>query len=181
MVQLGVSYDHVARILNCTKLTITRLIQRYRVTGRTADRPRSVRPRITTANEDRILHLLTYSSLRRHLQRLAVYMSSVVTLYVVDYGSMGSGTIDHSEGRHWWGNIDFDVYVGHVSFNVGNIFSGESGFQLFRVDGGNRIYRRAREKTAPWCVRRLYRLVVDLYLWPTADRRYCHWRYINQV
>ena len=86
MVQLGVSYAHVARILNCTKLTITRLIQRYRVTGRTADRPRryrmtgrtadrprryrvtgrtadrprSGRPRVTTANEDchlRILHL----------------------------------------------------------------------------------------------------------------------------
>ena len=60
MVQLGVSYAHVARILNCTKLTITRLIQRYMMTGRTADRPRSGRPRVTTANEDchlRILHL----------------------------------------------------------------------------------------------------------------------------
>ena len=42
------------------ELPITRLIQRYRVTGRTADRPRSGRPRVTTANEDhhlRILHL----------------------------------------------------------------------------------------------------------------------------
>ena len=178
------SYDHVARILNCTKLTITRLIERYRVTGRTADRPQSIFPATQQPTRTAITASNTYvtdSSLRRRLQRLAVYMSSVVTLYIVDYGSMGSGTIDHSEGRHWWGNIDFDVYVGHVSFNVGNIFSGESGFQLFRVDGGNRIYRRAREKTAPWCVRRLYRLVVDLYLWPTADKRYCHWRYINQV
>ena len=36
------------------------LTQCYRVTGRTADRPRSGRPRVTTANEDhhlRILHL----------------------------------------------------------------------------------------------------------------------------
>ena len=78
MVQLGASYDHVVRILNCTKLTITRLIQRYRVTGRSADRPRT--------------------SLLRHLQRLALDMSSVVALYVVDYDSMVSGPIDHSEG-----------------------------------------------------------------------------------
>ena len=66
MVQLSAFYAHVTRILNCTKLTITRLIQRYRVTGRTADRPRSGRPRVTTAREDRhlrILHLLTDSSL----------------------------------------------------------------------------------------------------------------------
>ena len=34
------------RILNCTKLTITRLIQRYRVTDRTADTPRSGIPRV---------------------------------------------------------------------------------------------------------------------------------------
>ena len=58
LVQLGASYAHVARILNCTTLTITRLIQRYRVTSRTADRPRSGRPRATTANEDRHLHIL---------------------------------------------------------------------------------------------------------------------------
>ena len=44
MVQLGASYAYVARILNYTKLTITRLIQHYWVTGRTADRPRSGRP-----------------------------------------------------------------------------------------------------------------------------------------
>ena len=55
MVQLSA---HVTIILNCTKLTIARLIQRYRVTGRTADRPRSGRPRVTTANEDRHRHIL---------------------------------------------------------------------------------------------------------------------------
>ena len=48
----------MARILNCTKLTITRLIPRYRVTGRTADTPRSRRPRVTIANEDRHLRIL---------------------------------------------------------------------------------------------------------------------------
>ena len=45
----------MAIILNCRKLTIPRLIQRYRVT---ADRPQSGRPRVTTANEDRHLRIL---------------------------------------------------------------------------------------------------------------------------
>ena len=54
---MGASYAHVVRILNYTKLTITRLIQCYRVTGRTADRPRSRRPCVTTANEDRHLRI----------------------------------------------------------------------------------------------------------------------------
>ena len=60
MVQLGANYAHVARILNCTKLMITRLIQRYRVTGRTADRPRSGIPRVKTANETAISAYYTY-------------------------------------------------------------------------------------------------------------------------
>ena len=34
MIQLAVSYAHVARILNCTKLTITSLIQHYRTAER---------------------------------------------------------------------------------------------------------------------------------------------------
>ena len=60
MVHLGASYAYVERILNCTKVTTTRSTRRYRVTGRTADRPWSGRSRVTAANEDhhlRILHL----------------------------------------------------------------------------------------------------------------------------
>ena len=49
-------------------------------------------------------------------------MSSVVTLYVVDYDNMVSGSINHSEG-HRRGNIDVDVYFRLVSFNVGNVYS----------------------------------------------------------
>ena len=78
---------------------------------------------------------------------------------LADYDSMVSGPIDHSEGWHWGGNIDFDIYVVHVSFNVGNIGTGKvysflmSRFQLYRADGGTRIYRRAGERTALCCVR----------------------------
>ena len=38
------------------------VIQRYRVTGRTADRPRSGRPRVTTANGERHLRTVTSSA-----------------------------------------------------------------------------------------------------------------------
>ena len=72
MVQSGASYAHIARIMNGTKLMITRLIQQYRVTGRTADRPRSGRPRITTANDDHHLHIL-------HLHNKFLMVSSVAT------------------------------------------------------------------------------------------------------
>ena len=73
MVQLGASDAHVACILNCTKLSITMMTQRYRLTGRTADRPRSGRPRVTTANEDRHLRIL-------HLRnRFLAVTSSAVT------------------------------------------------------------------------------------------------------
>ena len=52
------------------------------------------------------------------------------------------------------------TYVGHVSFNFGNIGTGNvysfipdaSRFQLFRADGRTRIERRAGERTALCCV-----------------------------
>ena len=103
MVQLGASYAHVARIMNCTKLTITRLIQRIRVTGRTADRPRSGRPSVTTAIEDhhlRILHIrnifLTVTS------SAATGLGRVISPHTVRrrLRQHVSGPISHSEGCH---------------------------------------------------------------------------------
>ena len=71
--QLGASYAHVARILSYTKLAIIRLIQRYRVNGRTADIPRSGRTRITTANEDHHLSIL-------HLRNIFLNVTSSVAI-----------------------------------------------------------------------------------------------------
>ena len=71
------------------------------VTDRTADRPRSGRPRVTQPTHTAISASYTYitdSLLLRHLQPLALDMSSVVTLYVIDYDSMVSGPMDNSEG-----------------------------------------------------------------------------------
>ena len=43
----------MARAINCNVCTVRRLRQRYRETGRTADRPHSGRPRVTTPAQDR--------------------------------------------------------------------------------------------------------------------------------
>ena len=42
----------VTRAINCNVRTVRRLRQHYRETGRTADRPRSGRPRVITSAQD---------------------------------------------------------------------------------------------------------------------------------
>ena len=141
----------MARILNCIKLPITRLIQRYRVTGRTADRPRSGRPRVTTANEDRHVSIL-------HLRNIFLTVTSSAATglgQVISRHTVRRRLRQHGIRAYYrpFGGMTL-TYVGHVSFNVGNIrtvpFSDESRFQLFRADG--RTYRRAGERTALSCV-----------------------------
>uniref|UniRef100_A0AAZ3S1X7 Insertion element IS150 protein InsJ-like helix-turn-helix domain-containing protein n=1 Tax=Oncorhynchus tshawytscha TaxID=74940 RepID=A0AAZ3S1X7_ONCTS len=55
MLQGGMRSADVARALNCNVRTVRRLRQCYRETGRTADRPRSGRPRVTTPAQDRYI------------------------------------------------------------------------------------------------------------------------------
>ena len=53
----GMSATVVSRHFGCTQKTIERLRRRFRVTGNVADRPRSGRPRLTTAADDRYIVL----------------------------------------------------------------------------------------------------------------------------
>uniref|UniRef100_A0A674F714 Tc1-like transposase DDE domain-containing protein n=1 Tax=Salmo trutta TaxID=8032 RepID=A0A674F714_SALTR len=55
ILQGGMRTADVARAINCNVCTVRRLRQRYRETGRTADRPRSGRPRVTTPAQDRYI------------------------------------------------------------------------------------------------------------------------------
>ena len=151
----------MARILNCTKLTITRLIQHYRVTGRTADRPRSGRPRVTTANEDRhlrILHLrnrfLTVTS------SAASGLGHVISHHTVRHQLRQHGirgyrpfrgmTLTRQHRLRCLRLCQFQHWKHRNWLRV--LFSDESRFQLFRADDRTRIYRRAGERTAPCCV-----------------------------
>ena len=55
MLQGGMRSADVARAINCNVRTVRRLRQHYIETGRTADHPRSGRPRVTTPAQDRYI------------------------------------------------------------------------------------------------------------------------------
>ena len=55
MLQGGMRTVDVARAINCNVRTMRHLRQLYRETGRTADRPRSGRPCVTTPAQDRYI------------------------------------------------------------------------------------------------------------------------------
>ncbi|KAG2470464.1 ARPIN protein, partial [Polypterus senegalus] len=57
MLQGGMRTADVARAINCHVRTVRRLRQHYRETGRTADHPRSGRPRVTTPAQDRYIRI----------------------------------------------------------------------------------------------------------------------------
>ena len=57
MVQGGISRREIARRMNCSTSTITRLVNRHRQTGSLNDRPRPGRQRVTTAQQDRYVRL----------------------------------------------------------------------------------------------------------------------------
>ena len=130
---------------DCTTLTITRLIQRYRVTSRTADRPRSGRPHVTTANEDRqltILHL--------HSRFLTVTSSAATGLgHVISCRLRRHGigvyrpfremilTSQHRLRRFRWAR-QLQRWQ-HRKWQRVHL-SDERRFQLFRADGRTRIY-----------------------------------------
>ena len=57
MLNAGMSSAVVSRHFGCTRKAIERLRRRFRVTGNVVDRPRSDRPRVTTATDDRYIVL----------------------------------------------------------------------------------------------------------------------------
>ena len=58
MLQGGMRTADLARAVNCNVRTVRRLRQCYRETGRTADRPRSGRPCVTTPAQDQYIRTL---------------------------------------------------------------------------------------------------------------------------
>ena len=57
MLNAGMSATVVSQQFGCTRWTIECLRRRFCVTGNVADRPRSGRPRVTTAADDRYIVL----------------------------------------------------------------------------------------------------------------------------
>ena len=57
MLSAGASQRHVARVMNCNQSTISDLWNRYQQQRHARDRPRSGRPHVTTAHQDRYMRL----------------------------------------------------------------------------------------------------------------------------
>ena len=148
MVQLGVSYAHVARI--------------------------------TTANEDRHFRILSNIFLTDVNCSDWSWTCHQSLHYVVDYDSLVLGPIDHQRD-------DTDeakstsTFVEYISFNVGNIETGNVYSFLMRAGSSYSKmmaglgYTNVQEREQLRAVFR--RWICDglgRYLWPTADRPYCH-------
>ena len=156
------------------------------MTGRTADRPRSGRPRVTTANEDRHLHIL-----HLHNRFLTVTLSTGLG-HVISRHTVCRRLRQHGIGAYRrFQRDDIDEATSTLTFRLGTsvstlatsemaactFFSVESRFQLFIADDRIRIYRRAGGRTAPSCVQEttVWWWICDgleRYVWPTADRLY---------
>lgn len=165
MVQAGMRYVDVANQFGCSKLTITRLMNRLRQTGTTHDRPRSGRPRVTTERQDRhirFIHLrnrfvtatatanatpgrhnprISAQTVRNRLKQANLrprrpYVGSILT-------------VRHRRNRLAWARA-------RVGWNRNRwrhvLFSDESRFLLRRSDGRTRVYRRPNERFADACV-----------------------------
>jgi len=70
MLEAGMAVAHVARNLGVSHCTISRLRTKFNATGLLKDRPRTSRPRKTTANEDRYITLTSHHNCFASFQRI---------------------------------------------------------------------------------------------------------------
>ena len=165
MLQSGLRPTDIARRLNVSHTTITRLRQRLQETGTTRDRPRSGRPSVTLPIQDRhirLVHLrnrqrpatVTAREIRgRHNDRIS---AQTVRNRLRRFGLRARrpyrGTIlnrHRRAARLQW----VTQRLGWRARNWGRIlFTDESRFCLSHGDGRIRVWRRRGERYADVCV-----------------------------
>ena len=150
MLNAGMSAIVVLRHFGCTRKTIERLRRRFSVKGNTADHPRSGRPRVTTAADDRYIvlqHLrnrrLTAAApgrqyginpqtvrnrLRQNVQPIRAYRP-----YFGQILTRCHRTARRDWCRHHQHSRSADWYL--------ILFSDECRFNLSHADGRERVYR----------------------------------------
>ncbi|ROL54157.1 Transposable element Tc1 transposase [Anabarilius grahami] len=164
MLQGGRRTADVAKAINCHVRTVRRLRQRYRETGRTADHPRSGRPRVTTPAQDRyirISHLrdryrmatttarvtpgthnpsISAQTVRNRLREAGLRACRPVVRQVL--------TRHHQQQLRLWAQT-------HLRWTRQEwqkvLFTDESLFCLIRRDGRIRVYRRRNERYTEAC------------------------------
>lgn len=161
MLNAGTSVVEVSRLFGCTRKTIERLRRRFRVTGNVRDRPRSGRPRVTSAADDRyivIQHLrnrrlpatatgrqhgihpqTVRNRLRQNVQPIRAYRPYCGQIL----------TQRHRAARRDWCRRHLRWRRNDWRFVL---FSDESRFNVSHADGRERVYRRRGERFADACV-----------------------------
>lgn len=161
MLMAGQTVNAVSRVFGCTKKTIRRLAMRFRQTGSVKDRPRSGRPRVTTAREDRYLTLT-------HLRRRFMPATMMARHYGISAQTvrnrLRSSNRPLRARRPYCGQILTRAHRAarvnwcrrHLRFRRADwnavLFTDESRFNLSHADGRVRVYRRRGERFADACV-----------------------------
>jgi hypothetical protein len=154
MLNARMSATAVSRHFSCTRKTIERLRRRFRVAGNVAERPRSGRPRVTTATDDRYIVLqfqrnrrLTVAATGRqygiHPQtvrnRLILNVQPILA-YQPYFGQILTGR--HRTARLGWCRRQLRFQRADSDLIL---FSDESRINLSHADGRERVYRRRGE------------------------------------
>ena len=171
MLESGLRQVDVATHFGVTRLTISNLHRRYRLQGSADDLPRSGRPRVTSAAQDRYIrtsHLrqrflpATVTAARTRGRTNNRISAQTVRNRLAEHGIRARrpyrGPVlsqRHRHARQTWARQ-------HIRWNQNQwrniLFSDESRFCLSFADGRHRLYRRRGERFADACV-----LPVDRY------------------
>ena len=167
MLLRGTSQAVIARNFQVSKSTITRLYQRLRQMGKTNDRPRSGRPRVTTHRQDRYIRL---THLRNRF-RTAVETSQVtpgthnnrisadtVRNHLREFGlrprrpyvGMPLTPQRRQVRMAWLTQHRPNLFPLRQWRNI--MFSDESRYLLYRADGCQCLYRRDGERYRDNCL-----------------------------
>uniref|UniRef100_A0A8K9XJ96 Tc1-like transposase DDE domain-containing protein n=1 Tax=Oncorhynchus mykiss TaxID=8022 RepID=A0A8K9XJ96_ONCMY len=164
MLQGGMRTADVARAINCNVRAVRRLRQRYRETGRTADHPRSGRPRVTTPAQDRYIqtsHLMERYRMAKTTDRVTPgkhnpsISAQTACNRLREAGLRACRPVvrqvltrHHRQQRRLWAQT-------HRRWNRQDkqkvLFTDESWFCLTRGDGRIRNYRRRNERYIEAC------------------------------
>ena len=161
MVMGGASHNAVARHFNVRRTAFSRLVRRLEETGATRDRPRTGRPRVTTPNQDCVIHLThlrdrfqsatqTAGTIQgRHNPRIS---AKTVLRRLGEHNIRSRRTfvgpvLDNRRQRLrlQWARNQTGRGCPHRNWNNG-VFRDESRFLLFQNDARKRVYQRPGER-----------------------------------
>ena len=165
----------VLRHFGCTRKTIERLRRRFRVTGNVANRPRSCRPRLTTAADD--CYVVLQHLRNRRLTAAATGRQNSIHPQTVRNRSRQSVqpirayrpyfsqilTRCHRTARRDW--CRRHLHLRHADWDL-ILFFDECRFNLSYANGRERVYRRRVERSADAQItlKRPYKLSGPIYL-----------------